>query len=217
MYVQFSSVLQIRASRFDRRKMDGTITTFFSFCVIVELMEVSSSYRLAIHQNLRIPRTRRPHVHIRNEVVRCLNEQDSEVAKPVDGESGGDGVLDDDENARAAGENQLGELRGNHVPRVIAVQHENHWTAVRTRERKRRLPGPTLLEMGDEEDSRWTADEAREKDKREHGNEGHIHGVDGRKAVFRPADRVGDKSVFVVQEAVRADDVEWNLAANAKC
>ena len=54
MYVQFSSVWHVLLIYFDRRKMDGTITTFFSFCVMVELMEVSSSYRFAIHQSLSV-------------------------------------------------------------------------------------------------------------------------------------------------------------------
>lgn len=42
MNVQFSSVWHRLLRCFDRRKIDGTMTTFFSFCVMVELMEVSS-------------------------------------------------------------------------------------------------------------------------------------------------------------------------------
>ena len=75
--------------------------------------------------------TRWPHVHVGHEVVRRLDQQDPEVPKEVDGESGHDGIIDDDENARAAGEHQLLELRGNDVRLEVAVQHEDHGAGVR--------------------------------------------------------------------------------------
>lgn len=159
--------------------------------------------------------TRRPHVHIGYEVMRRLNQQNPEVPKKVDGESGHDGVFDDDQNARAAGEHHLLELLGNNVRLAVAVQHEDH--RARVRKRGENLPGPTLLKIGDEEDSRGTGGEKMErKEKREHGNEGHVHVVGRGKVVFRPAHRVGDNSALVVQVAVGVDDIEWRLAANAE-
>ena len=159
--------------------------------------------------------TRRPHVHIGHEVMRRLDQQNPEVPKEVDGESGHDGVFDDDQNARAAGEHHLLELRGNNVRLEVAVQHEYHGTGSGRREKN--LPGPSFLKMGDKEDSRGTGGEKIErKEKREHGNEGHVHVVDRGKVVFRPAHRVGDNSVLVVQVAVGVDDIEWRLAANAE-
>ena len=144
-----------------------------------------------------------------------LNQQNPEVPKEVDGESGHDGVFDDDQNARAAGEHHLLELRGNDVRLEVAVQHENHGTGSGRREKN--LPGPSFLKIGDKEDSRGTGGEKIErKEKREHGNEGHVHVVDRGKVVFRPAHRVGDNSALVVQVAVGVDDIEWRLAANAE-
>lgn len=81
--------------------------------------------------------TRRPHVHIGHEVMRRLDQQNPEVPEEVDGELGYEGGLDNDEDARAAGEHQVIELLGNNALLAIAVQHENHRTGVRREKTER--------------------------------------------------------------------------------